>query len=111
MANFFMDTFSQILWLFQFVLKKVGDHLPDFVLEETDVCVICVFERDQRHITSEFFHFIMQTLPLIERNGMVVLTMKDHHGRGIFCNKTDRADRSSFADVIRYIFAEQERFW
>ena len=77
MANFFMDTFSQILWLFQFVLKKVGDHLPDFVLEETDVCVICVFERDQRHITSEFFHFIMQTLPLIERNGMVVLTMKD----------------------------------
>ena len=56
--------------------EKLRDS-ENLLLEEMDICMVCIFNGKQRHITACLFKLIMKFFSLSKRHSMIIISMNN----------------------------------
>ena len=68
---------SPLFLCLQLCLKEITNLIPYLLLEEMDICMICIFNGKQRHITACLFKLIVKFFSLSKRHSMIIISMNN----------------------------------
>ena len=68
---------SPLFLCLQLCLKESTNLIPYLLLEEMDICMICIFNGKQRHITACLFKLIVKFFSLSKRHSMIIISMNN----------------------------------
>ena len=68
---------SPLFLCLQLCLKESTNLIPYLLLEEMYICMICIFNGKQRHITSCLFKLIMKFFSLSKRHSTIIISMNN----------------------------------
>ena len=77
--------------ILQLLCEERFYFLPDFLLEEMKVRMVCALDGKKRHIAACLLQFVMEQFALSKGHRMVVLPVDDQEGRRILGDKAHRA--------------------
>ena len=68
---------SPLVLCLQLCLKESTYLNPYLLLEELDICMICIFNGKQRHITACLFKLIVKFFSLSKRHSMIIISVNN----------------------------------
>ena len=74
--------------ILQLLCEERFSFLPDFLLEEMKVRMVCALDGKKRHIAACLLQFVMEQFALSKGHRMVVLPVDDQEGRLLGVNVT-----------------------
>ena len=88
--------------------EEISEFLPDLLLKEMKIGMICPFNRKKSHIAACFLQLLIKQLTLSKRYGMIIFSVNDQERRRFRSHKAHRTAFQRFPGMTHNILSQEK---